>query len=176
MSGYVCLKLSPPPTCLSKHPRLPIPLVRNTLLGAALSFGLVFSFPSVSASQICRDVEPIQETLQTAPEVVTNEGLVEEAWQIVNDTFLDTGRHRWSQDTWQVTNIIYSYSHSVLWLVGSWFMARANIALLVSSWRGKLFWAIPFRQDQRRTTSSNECSPAWPILILAFSPLVRYLH
>lgn len=56
-------------------------------------------------------------------------------------------RHRWSQDTWQVTNIIYSYSHSVLWLVGSWFMARANIALLVSSWRGKLFWAIPFRQD-----------------------------
>ncbi|KAH1250898.1 Carboxyl-terminal-processing peptidase 1, chloroplastic [Glycine max] len=102
MSGYVCLKLSPPPTCLSKHPRLPIPLVRNTLLGAALSFGLVFSFPSVSASQICRDVEPIQETLQTAPEVVTNEGLVEEAWQIVNDTFLDTGRHRWSQDTWQL--------------------------------------------------------------------------
>ncbi|KAJ1426199.1 Tail specific protease [Sesbania bispinosa] len=38
----------------------------------------------------------------TAPEVVTNEGLVEEAWQIVNDSFLDTGRHRWSQDTWQL--------------------------------------------------------------------------
>jgi hypothetical protein len=40
--------------------------------------------------------------LPTAPEVVTNEGLVQEAWQIVNDDFLDTGRNRWSQDTWQV--------------------------------------------------------------------------
>lgn len=28
--------------------------------------------------------------LPTAPEVVTNEGLVEEAWEIVNDIFLAT--------------------------------------------------------------------------------------
>ncbi|QCD84541.1 carboxyl-terminal-processing peptidase 1, chloroplastic [Vigna unguiculata] len=109
MSGYLCLKLSPPPppsqpppSTLSKH-HLPL---RNTLLGAALSFGLLFSFPSVSAlqlpSQPCPHHQPPQETLQTAPEVVTNQGLVEEAWQIVNDTFLDTGRHRWSQDTWQL--------------------------------------------------------------------------
>ncbi|TKY60109.1 Carboxyl-terminal-processing peptidase 1 [Spatholobus suberectus] len=108
MSGFVYLKLSPPPTL--SRPHLPIPtnptFVRSTLLGAALSFGLLFSLPSVSALQppplTCRDVEPLQETLQTPPEVVTNEGLVEEAWQIVNDTFLDTGRHRWSQDTWQL--------------------------------------------------------------------------
>jgi len=116
MSGYLCLKLSPPPppsqpppSTLSKH-HLPL---RNTLLGAALSFGLLFSFPSVSAlqlpSQPCPHHQPPQETLQTAPEVVTNQGLVEEAWQIVNDTFLDTGRHRWSQDTWQVTDFNYSY-------------------------------------------------------------------
>ncbi|XP_047178337.1 carboxyl-terminal-processing peptidase 1, chloroplastic [Vigna umbellata] len=109
MSGYLCLKLSPPPSpsppppsTLSKH-HLPL---RNTLLGAALSFGLLFSFPSVSAlqlpSQPCPHRQPPQETLQTTPEVVTNQGLVEEAWQIVNDTFLDTGRHRWSQDTWQL--------------------------------------------------------------------------
>ncbi|WVZ24044.1 hypothetical protein V8G54_002588 [Vigna mungo] len=106
MSGYLCLKLSPPPSppppsTLSKH-HLPL---RNTLLGAALSFGLLFSFPSVSAlqlpSQPCPHRQPPQETLQSTPEVVTNQGLVEEAWQIVNDTFLDTGRHRWSQDTWQ---------------------------------------------------------------------------
>ncbi|BAT73553.1 Carboxyl-terminal-processing peptidase [Vigna angularis] len=109
MSGYLCLKLSPPPSpsppppsTLSKH-HLPL---RNSLLGAALSFGLLFSFPSVSAlqlpSQPCPHRQPAQETLQTSPEVVTNQGLVEEAWQIVNDTFLDTGRHRWSQDTWQL--------------------------------------------------------------------------
>ncbi|CAJ1938412.1 unnamed protein product [Sphenostylis stenocarpa] len=105
MSGFVCLKLSPPPPpplTLSK-PHLPL---RNTLLGAALSFGLLFSFPSVSALQLpaqpCSHLQPPQETLQIAPEVVTNQGLVEEAWQIVNDTFLDTGRHRWSQDTWQL--------------------------------------------------------------------------
>ncbi|ESW31526.1 hypothetical protein PHAVU_002G245300 [Phaseolus vulgaris] len=106
MSGYLCLKHSPPPPppppALSK-PHLPL---RNTILGTALSFGLLFSFPSVSAlqlpSQPCPHRQPPQETLQTAPEVVTNQGLVEEAWQIVNDTFLDTGRHRWSQDTWQL--------------------------------------------------------------------------
>ncbi|MED6124448.1 Carboxyl-terminal-processing peptidase 1, chloroplastic [Stylosanthes scabra] len=95
--------------------------VQNTLIGAisgALSFGLFFSlpFPPPSSSaataallepppspslQSCRDVvEPQQEEL--FPEVVTNEGLVQEAWQIVNDTFLDAGRHRWSQDAWQM--------------------------------------------------------------------------
>ncbi|KAK7318892.1 hypothetical protein RJT34_03599 [Clitoria ternatea] len=100
MNGYVCLKL--PPT-------LSIP---NTLLSGALSFTLFFSFPSplsalqppslFPSSQTCADVQPQLDTIQTATEVVTNEGLVEEAWQIVNDSFLDTGRHRWSQDSWQL--------------------------------------------------------------------------
>ncbi|KAK7359149.1 hypothetical protein VNO77_01096 [Canavalia gladiata] len=121
MSGYVCFKLSPPSASPSFwRPHLPIPSnptwLRNTFLGAALSFGLLFSNPSVSAlqsppspiptlyssSQTCRDVEPPQEMLQTPPEVISNEGLVQEAWQIVNDAFLDTGRHRWSPDTWQL--------------------------------------------------------------------------
>ena len=117
--------LSTTPTILSTphlhHLHLPIipPKLsfHNTLLATTLSFGLFFStFPSSASalqspplpiplstsSETCRDVELRDITVPTAPEVVTNEGLVQEAWQIVNDDFLDTGRHRWSQDTWQV--------------------------------------------------------------------------
>ncbi|XP_057419602.1 carboxyl-terminal-processing peptidase 1, chloroplastic [Lotus japonicus] len=126
----VWLKLSPPstttatlsrppphlPTIPTTIPRDRVPCstwVSNTLLAGALSFSLVFSSPPAIAleplslpaplspsSEACRDVvQPREDTVQT---VVTNEGLVEEAWQIVNDSFLDTGRHRWSQDTWQL--------------------------------------------------------------------------
>lgn len=38
---------------------------------------------------------------ESGPELVTNAGIVEEAWEIVNDSFLGTGRHRWSPQTWQ---------------------------------------------------------------------------
>ncbi|XP_045825646.1 carboxyl-terminal-processing peptidase 1, chloroplastic [Trifolium pratense] len=96
------------PTKLSLH---------NTLLATTLSFGFFFSSLPSSASALqppslpiplspsteaCRDVELRDVIVPTAPEVVTNEGLVQEAWQIVNDDFLDTGRNRWSQDTWQL--------------------------------------------------------------------------
>lgn len=57
---------------------------------------------SPPSPEICRDVER-EDRADTGPEVVTNEGIVEEAWQIVYDSFLDTGRHRWSQESWQVT-------------------------------------------------------------------------
>ncbi|KAK7247235.1 hypothetical protein RIF29_42113 [Crotalaria pallida] len=117
----VCLKFSSPTSSTlsssSLRPQLPIPnininnnlsLVRNSLLGAALSFSLLFSFPSAIAleatplpsTQTCRDADTQEEEM--LPEVVTNEGLVEEAWQIVNEAFLDSATHRWSQDTWQV--------------------------------------------------------------------------
>jgi hypothetical protein len=132
MSGFLCLKLplplpptstatTPPPP---PHLRLPFHFpsitnhrlisstttstwLHNTLVAAlsgALSFGFLFSLPSPSslALQTCADLDPPQEFVQTASQVVTNEGLVQEAWQIVNDAFLDTGRHRWSQDSWQV--------------------------------------------------------------------------
>ncbi|ESQ39786.1 hypothetical protein EUTSA_v10001155mg [Eutrema salsugineum] len=35
------------------------------------------------------------------PQLVTNEGIVEEAWEIVNDAFLDTRSHNWTPETWQ---------------------------------------------------------------------------
>ncbi|XP_027345238.1 carboxyl-terminal-processing peptidase 1, chloroplastic isoform X2 [Abrus precatorius] len=114
MSGYVYLKAPSP--LWRPHLHLPIPTLRNTLLGAALSGAILFSFPvpSVSAlqqpptlhSQTCHDVDTM------LPEVVTNDDLVEEAWQIVNDTFLDTGRHRWSQDTWQLKKQAF-FSNSI---------------------------------------------------------------
>ncbi|XP_058731622.1 carboxyl-terminal-processing peptidase 1, chloroplastic isoform X2 [Vicia villosa] len=105
----------------SHHLHLPIIptkiTLHNTLLATTLSFGLFFSpFPSSAyalqspslpvpvspSSETCREVEFRDVTVPTAPEVVTNEGLVQEAWQIVNDDFIDTGSHRWSQDTWQL--------------------------------------------------------------------------
>ncbi|KAI4295383.1 hypothetical protein L6164_035434 [Bauhinia variegata] len=89
--------------------------VEKTLAGAlsgALSFGLLISLPSaialespsiqspLSPSQVCRDVER-EKRVDTGQEMATNEGIVEEAWQIVNDSFLDTGRRRWSRESWQ---------------------------------------------------------------------------
>ncbi|KAG7536190.1 PDZ domain [Arabidopsis suecica] len=35
------------------------------------------------------------------PQLVTNEGIVEEAWEIVNGAFLDTRSHSWTPETWQ---------------------------------------------------------------------------
>ena len=89
-----------------------------TALSGALSCGLVFSPPCSVAlesptirspppsSEYCREDERVLKA-ESGPELVTNAGIVEEAWEIVNDSFLDTGRHRWSPQTWQVT-IFYS--------------------------------------------------------------------
>ncbi|PIA41447.1 hypothetical protein AQUCO_02200099v1, partial [Aquilegia coerulea] len=88
-----------------------------------LSFTLLFSTPSSSiASVISPPLPPLtpssptlseyyckedEESLQqqilvdSAPELVTNEGIVEEAWEIVKETFLDSSdRHQWSLDNW----------------------------------------------------------------------------
>ncbi|XP_041027149.1 carboxyl-terminal-processing peptidase 1, chloroplastic isoform X3 [Juglans microcarpa x Juglans regia] len=102
---------------------------KKSLIGAlsgALSFGILFSSPCSiafqsptvqsppppppsssslstkhdSSSELCREDERLVKA-ETGPEVVTNEGIVEEAWEIVNDSFLDTGRHRWSPQTWK---------------------------------------------------------------------------
>jgi hypothetical protein len=112
------------PTKLSLH---------NTLLATTLSFGFFFSSLPSSASALqppslpiplspstetCRDVDLPDVILPTAPEVVTNEGLVQEAWQIVNDDFLDTGRNRWSQDTWQVISMFKPFQPiSKFWIL-----------------------------------------------------------
>ncbi|KAL3520194.1 hypothetical protein ACH5RR_018343 [Cinchona calisaya] len=95
-------------------------------LSIFLSFGLLFSSPpsfslsiahaldwpsairsSTSVSLMeknpgCREEEEQEErTVISTPQVVSNEGIVEEAWEIVHDSFLDTtNRRRWSPETW----------------------------------------------------------------------------
>ncbi|XP_039005961.1 carboxyl-terminal-processing peptidase 1, chloroplastic-like isoform X1 [Hibiscus syriacus] len=95
-----------------------------TALTGALSLTLLVSSPSPSLSsdsQFFQSSRPPQvsaplpdrctgeeEQLQEEedkvdlkPEFVTNEKIVQEAWQIVNDSFLDSGRHRWSPQSWK---------------------------------------------------------------------------
>lgn len=89
---------------------------QKTLISAltgALSLGLAVSplsslalpsplnQPQNHSTEYCRQEER-EDSFDAAPESLTNEGIVEEAWEIVNDSFLDTARHRWSPDTWLV--------------------------------------------------------------------------
>ncbi|KAL5990060.1 hypothetical protein ACLOJK_010957 [Asimina triloba] len=83
-------------------------------LASTLSFGLILTspLPALSLQPSSPQSAPITTTTQlcqedeydfvdeVAPEPVTNEGIVEEAWQIVNDTFIDAGRHQWSPEMW----------------------------------------------------------------------------
>ncbi|XP_043689845.1 carboxyl-terminal-processing peptidase 1, chloroplastic isoform X2 [Telopea speciosissima] len=106
---FLCFNSEP---SYSKHLSLKWPqrVIFHALTGA-LSFGLLFSAPFSSAteslllqipsppsSEYCREEEQDQ-TVETAPELVTNEAIVEEAWEIVNDSFLDAGKHRWSPES-----------------------------------------------------------------------------
>ncbi|XP_068664898.1 carboxyl-terminal-processing peptidase 1, chloroplastic-like isoform X2 [Aristolochia californica] len=87
----------------------PNKIIRHALAGS-LSFLLLTSphyskavdYPSLRlqspSSDSCRE-ELVEE--EVPPESITNEGIVEEAWEVVNETFLDAGRNRWSPDKWQ---------------------------------------------------------------------------
>ncbi|XP_010243687.1 PREDICTED: carboxyl-terminal-processing peptidase 1, chloroplastic isoform X2 [Nelumbo nucifera] len=99
------------------HPKWPQKLLLRAFT-AALSFGFIVSSPSSIAiaaqspslqippppsppSELCQEEEEAEEqTPEPAPEFVTNEAIVEEAWEIVNDSYLNTGRRQWSPDIW----------------------------------------------------------------------------
>lgn len=100
---------------------------KKTLTGAisgALSLGLLVSLPSSSsfafeslsmeslAPSSSTDTCLKEEQHEAVPETVvtTNEGIVEEAWEIVNDTFLDSGNHRWSSESWQVLLLVLAHA------------------------------------------------------------------
>ncbi|KAG4146373.1 hypothetical protein ERO13_D05G153300v2 [Gossypium hirsutum] len=93
-----------------------------TALSGALSLTLLVSSPSPALSSDSPPFQPprppqlstplpdrcneeeeeqLQNKVVLKPEFVTNEEIVQEAWQIVNDSFLDTGRHRWSPQSWE---------------------------------------------------------------------------
>ncbi|PRQ29355.1 putative processing peptidase [Rosa chinensis] len=125
VSNTTTLSLSSPP---SPKPLAPSRLGPNSIhwakkaligaLGGALSLGLLVSSPaslafeSSSPSSIPAQPPPPSEyckedegdvIAESAPEpVATNEGIVEEAWEIVNDSFLDTGRRSWLPENWQM--------------------------------------------------------------------------
>ncbi|KAJ0837500.1 putative processing peptidase [Helianthus annuus] len=126
MSIFFCTppssSLSPPPTTPHRHHKPPTstslphkPSLISSLTGAALSFNLIFFSPlspppSIAADSTssavqfeCREEDQRledEQRLRNAPELVTNEDIVTEAWQIVNDSFIGTDRSRWSPQSW----------------------------------------------------------------------------
>ncbi|OAY25078.1 carboxyl-terminal-processing peptidase 1, chloroplastic isoform X2 [Manihot esculenta] len=118
-SSSLLLSSPSPPTPTKKSPILLTTnnnWVRKALLGAfngALSLNILLSSPFSLAAESplqlqspsnplteqCLQEEKLEEI--TGPQTVTNEGIVEEAWQIVNDSFLNAGRHRWTPESWQ---------------------------------------------------------------------------
>lgn len=80
----------------------PVSALSSVAVNSPLS---IQSSPSVSlleSSASCREEE--EEETVNAPKLLTNHSIVEEAWQIVYDSFLDTTtRHRWSPETWLVS-------------------------------------------------------------------------
>lgn len=66
-----------------------------------------------SASCIEDEVREFESSSVTVSTPATNEDIVREAWEIVNDSFLDAGRHRWSPEAWKVWTPLWSdRSHS----------------------------------------------------------------
>ncbi|XP_009406283.1 carboxyl-terminal-processing peptidase 1, chloroplastic [Musa acuminata AAA Group] len=92
---------------------------QNILLRAvagALSFSLAASLSLFDAaaveipslvdlppptSDLCREDDGEMASTDVLPESITNEGLVEEAWEVVNESFLpDAGGRSWSPEKW----------------------------------------------------------------------------
>lgn len=91
----------------------PLQQVLSTGVSFVLSLGLLVSAPisialespNSSSEVICREneTEEVYEKDTQVPKVVSNERIVEEAWQIVNDSFLNTSyRRSWSPESWLV--------------------------------------------------------------------------
>lgn len=54
-------------------------------------------------SDLCREDDGEMASTDVLPESITNEGLVEEAWEVVNESFLpDAGSRSWSPEKWMV--------------------------------------------------------------------------
>ncbi|KAK9150844.1 hypothetical protein Syun_009153 [Stephania yunnanensis] len=105
---------SPPPPPPPPH-RKKLLLVHSAL-SATVSFTLLLSAPSLAttavespsplsppSSRTCSEEDSLSqlEFAKAAPELVTNEGIVEEAWEIVNGSFFESAdRSRWSPEIW----------------------------------------------------------------------------
>ncbi|KAL8227781.1 hypothetical protein R6Q57_015365 [Mikania cordata] len=115
--------LSPPPPTTNHHRQKSLtaisqkPSLLRSLTGAVISVNLIFfspllplPSPSIASNYTppvvqseCREEDKQIENekrFENAPELVTNEEIVKEAWEIVNDSFLGTDRNRWSPQSW----------------------------------------------------------------------------
>ncbi|KAM3284754.1 carboxyl-terminal-processing peptidase 1, chloroplastic [Capsicum chacoense] len=73
----------------------PIPTIALALESPSLQS------PTSSLEVNCREDEAEEEDTEVVSKVVSNESIVEEAWQIVNDSFLNTSTRRsWSPESW----------------------------------------------------------------------------
>ncbi|KAK4769987.1 hypothetical protein SAY87_030519 [Trapa incisa] len=124
MKLFLCNSSRPPPAAYLPAPTTVTSLVLNNissvktkLIGATLSIGLLLGSPPSFAVDFDSSINqlkpygnpPIEDCLldepeeieEVGPQAVTNESLVEEAWEIVNDSFLDAVRRRWTPEMWQ---------------------------------------------------------------------------
>ncbi|KAL3616944.1 Carboxyl-terminal-processing peptidase 1, chloroplastic [Castilleja foliolosa] len=80
----------------------------SSILSVALSLGLFYASPSdvislelnTSHEELNCVEDEIYADDRLPAQAVTNEEIVKEAWDIVNESYLDTGRRRWSPDFW----------------------------------------------------------------------------
>lgn len=97
------------------------------LLAGALSLGLVITPPSCialelstgisssaqlvqSSTEVCKEEESEKrDGVLIAPELRSDEGVVEQAWEIVNESFLDPSGKRWSPQSWLVKFCFFSF-------------------------------------------------------------------
>ncbi|CAI9087909.1 OLC1v1022105C4 [Oldenlandia corymbosa var. corymbosa] len=118
------LQCKSPPPLSADHVGALTRILRNGV-SIVLSVGILLSSPTpclsiaIDSSPSVRSSPPVYLTEKDAncredeaqgertvdnsdtPQMVTNEGLVEEAWEIVYESFLDTSqRHRWSPESW----------------------------------------------------------------------------
>ncbi|KAJ8549379.1 hypothetical protein K7X08_033086 [Anisodus acutangulus] len=92
----------------------PLQQVVSTGVSLVLSLGLLVSAPislalespsslqssNSSLEVTCRDNEMYEKDTEVISKMVSNERIVEEAWQIVSDSFLNTSPRSWSPEYW----------------------------------------------------------------------------
>nr|GEW00374.1 carboxyl-terminal-processing peptidase 1, chloroplastic [Tanacetum cinerariifolium] len=116
MRVFLCTLPPPPPppqTTIKHHPFKTPPFIQS-LTTAALSVTLFFTpltpftpplslaldNPSSGYPTECREEDKLRDEVGKGSEMVSNEEIVNEAWQIVNEGFLGSDTTRWSPELW----------------------------------------------------------------------------
>jgi hypothetical protein len=134
-------RASPGPGRGPRRPPCALPFsdaVRSAAATVAISLSLLVGDAAVVAApqppEVCRNGgAPVEEEVRG--EAVTNEQLVEEAWEVVNESFLpDAGSRLWSPEMWMVS---FFFPHCGRWQCISWFsrvpLPSHNVQVALSS-------------------------------------------